>query len=246
MTMLSKREFLRHAATIGMGRASAHALAASDSPTAARDASESIFRTRGAVLVVKDMETTHDWPTLVNAAGLTTLTTGRAWMLKESFDHFWSYRSMTWAVTFLAFWCWCERALRSRLEPMRKVASMLRAHEALLLNWFRAKGGISNGPIEGLNNNIRVATTRSYGFRTYHAIETALYHNSGRLPEPLLTHTLCCASPSFHSSCRMAVKRNHTAPHRKTRESGLPVAATTDQLKMLYRPKRLTIAGSKK
>ena len=29
---------------------------------------------------------------------------------------------------------------------------MLRAHEPLLLNWFRAKGEISNGAVEGLNN----------------------------------------------------------------------------------------------
>jgi transposase len=117
------------------------------------------------------------------------LATGRAWMLKESFDHFWSYRSVTWAATFLAVWC--ERALRSRLEPMRKVARMLRSHEALILNWFRAKGEISNGPVEGLNNKIRVVTRRSYGFHTYRAMEIALYHNLGRLPEPPLTHKFC-------------------------------------------------------
>src|ERR1039458_9894217 len=35
--------------------------------------------------------------------------------------------------------------MRSRLEPMKKVARMLRAHEPLILNWFRAKGEISNG-----------------------------------------------------------------------------------------------------
>jgi transposase len=96
---------------------------------------------------------------------------------------------VTWAATFLAVWC--ERALRSRLEPRRKVARMLRAHEALILNWFRAKGEISNGPVEGLNNKIRVVTRRSDGFRTYHAMETALDHNLGRLPEPLLTHRFC-------------------------------------------------------
>jgi transposase len=117
------------------------------------------------------------------------LATGRAWMLKESFDHFWTYRSVTWAAGFLAVWC--ERALRSRLEPMRKVARMLRAHEALILNWFRAQGEISNGPVEGLNNKIRVVTRRSYGFHTYRAMETALYHNLGRLPEPPLTHRFC-------------------------------------------------------
>jgi len=37
---------------------------------------------------------------------------------------------------------------------------MLRAHEELLLNWFRAKGEISNGAVEGLNNKIRVVTRK--------------------------------------------------------------------------------------
>lgn len=119
----------------------------------------------------------------------TKLATARAWMLKETFDHFWTYRSLTWAAAFLDVWC--QRALRSRIEPMRKVARMLRSHEQLILNWFRAQGEISNGTVEGLNNKIRVVTRRSYGFRTYHAMETALYHSLGRLPEPQLTHDFC-------------------------------------------------------
>lgn len=86
---------------------------------------------------------------------------------------------------------WCLRALRSRLEPMKKVAHMLRAHEELLLNWFRAKGEVSTGAVEGLNNKIRVVTRRSYGFRTYEAMEIALYHTLGRLPEPESTHRFC-------------------------------------------------------
>jgi transposase len=117
------------------------------------------------------------------------LATGRAWMLKETFRDFWHYRSVRWAQAFLAVWT--ERALRSRIEPMRKVARMLRAHEQLLMNWFRAKGEISAGAVEGLNNKIRVVTRRSYGFRTYHAMEMALYHTLGRLPEPESTHRFC-------------------------------------------------------
>ena len=78
--------------------------------------------------------------------------------------------------------------MRSRLEPMKKVARMLRRHEELLLNWFKAKGELSSGVVEGLNNKIRVVTRRSYGFRTYKAMELALYHNLGQLPEPNVTH----------------------------------------------------------
>jgi hypothetical protein len=31
----------------------------------------------------------------------TKLATARAWMLKETFEHFWTYHSLTWAATFL-------------------------------------------------------------------------------------------------------------------------------------------------
>jgi len=117
------------------------------------------------------------------------LATARAWELKEAFSHFWRYQSVTWAGAFLDYWC--DRALRSRLEPMKKVARMLRTHEELLLNWFRAKGEVSAGAVEGLNNKIRVVTRRSYGFRTYEAMEIALYHTLGRLPEPESTHRFC-------------------------------------------------------
>ena len=118
------------------------------------------------------------------------LATGRAWDLKEAFQHFWKYRSPIWAGGFLDYWT--ERAMRSRLEPMKKVARMLRAHEGLILNWFKARGEVCTGATEGLNNKIRVVTRRAYGFRTYKAMEIALYHNLGKLPEPNeLTHKFC-------------------------------------------------------
>jgi transposase len=117
------------------------------------------------------------------------MATGRAWELKESFSYFWHYKSPIWAGAFLDYWT--ERALRSRMEPMKKVARMLRDHEELLLNWFRAKGELSSGAVEGLNNKTRVVTRRSYGFRTFDAMEMALYHTLGRLPEPESTHRFC-------------------------------------------------------
>ena len=117
------------------------------------------------------------------------LATARAWTLKESFQYLWHYKSSIWAGAFLDYWC--SRAMRSRLEPMKKVARMLRTHEELLLNWFKAKGEISSGAVEGLNNKIRVVTRRAYGFRTFDAMEIALYHTLGRLPEPESTHRFC-------------------------------------------------------
>src|ERR1035441_7919728 len=56
---------------------------------------------------------------------------------------------------------------RSTFSQLRCWWAMLRAHEDLLMNWFRAKGEISSGAVEGLNNKTRVVTRRSFGFRTY-------------------------------------------------------------------------------
>jgi len=95
----------------------------------------------------------------LNALLASKLATGRAWELKEIFSHLWKYKSVIWAGAFLDYWCF--RAIRSRLEPMKKVARMLRTHEELLLNWFRAKGEISAGAVEGLNNKVRVVLQRS-------------------------------------------------------------------------------------
>lgn len=61
----------------------------------------------------------------------------RAYLLKEDFQFFWNYVSPAWAAKFLDRWC--TRALRSRLDPMKRVARMLRNHRELLLNWFRAR-----------------------------------------------------------------------------------------------------------
>ena len=113
----------------------------------------------------------------------------RSYLLREDFQFFWTYVSPTWAGRFLDRWC--TRTLRSQIEPMKKVARMLRSHRELLLNWFRAKGTISNGTVEGFNNKAKLTTRRAFGFRTYRAVEIALYHTLGALPEPETTHRFC-------------------------------------------------------
>ena len=81
--------------------------------------------------------------------------------------------------------------MRSRLEPMKREARALRNHRELLLNWFRARGEISAGIVEGFNNKAKLTMRKSYGFRTPEALETALFHTLGRLPEPEFTHEFC-------------------------------------------------------
>jgi len=117
------------------------------------------------------------------------LRTVRAYLLKQAFDHFWTYKSAAWARWFLDKWC--ARAMRSRLEPMKKFVGTLRRHRHLLLNWFRAKGELAGGAVEGLNTNAKLALRKARGFRTYAALQTALFHQMGRLPEPKIAHKFC-------------------------------------------------------
>lgn len=113
----------------------------------------------------------------------------RAYLLKEDFNGFWEYVSPAWAEKFLDRWC--TRVMRSKLEPMKKVAKTIRAHKPLILNWFKAKKKFSSGIVEGLNNKAKVTTRNAYGFRTYRGAEIALYHALGKLPTPPMTHRFC-------------------------------------------------------
>ncbi len=117
------------------------------------------------------------------------LKTVRAYLLKEDLQRFWSYTTPGWAGRFLDEWC--QRTLRSRIDPMKKVAKMLRNHRGLLLNWFRVKDRIALGAVEGFNNKAKLTTKKAYGFRSYEVVKIALYHTLGDLPQPTVTHKFC-------------------------------------------------------
>src|SRR6185312_11083123 len=97
-----------------------------------------------------------------------------------------------WAGKFLDEWT--ARVMRSRLEPMKKIARSIRTHRPLILNWFRAHGQVSAGAVERLNNKVKLVTRKSFGFRTARVAKLALLHSLGALPEPKRTHRFCLLS----------------------------------------------------
>jgi len=114
------------------------------------------------------------------------LKTVRAYLLKEAFQQLWDYNSPAWAGKFLDEWC--RQTMRSRIDPMKKIARSLRLHRELILNYFRAQKLLSSGVVEGLNNKAKVTMRKAYGFRTFRVLELALYHSLAKLPEPETTH----------------------------------------------------------
>jgi len=114
------------------------------------------------------------------------LKTVKAYLLKEAFQQFWQYTSPWWAEQFLVQWT--KRAMCSKIEPMKKVARMLRHHQGLIINWFKTKERLSNGIVEGFNNKAKLTMRKAYGFKQFRTLKVALYHQLGNLPVPELTH----------------------------------------------------------
>jgi transposase len=75
---------------------------------------------------------------------------------------FWEYHQPKRTDDHLQKWM-CS-AVRSRLEPFKKFVRMVRGHLDGILSWTRHR--VSNGAVEGMNNEIKSISHRSFGFRT--------------------------------------------------------------------------------
>jgi transposase len=130
----------------------------------------------------------HDW--LYNPENMTrkqkirfkslrdsTLKTARAWAIKELAMSLWHYVSKTWARK--GWEQWLSWAVRSRLEPIKEVASTIKEHLWGILNAVVLK--VSNGPAEGLNSRIKMIKVRSRGFRNKERFANAIYFHLGGL-----------------------------------------------------------------
>ena len=106
-----------------------------------------------------------------------TLKTARAWAIKELAMSLWHYVSKTWARK--GWEQWLSWAVRSRLEPIKKVAKTIKEHLWGILNAIVLK--VSNGPAEGLNSRIKMIKVRSRGFRNKERFANAIYFHLGGL-----------------------------------------------------------------
>lgn len=105
------------------------------------------------------------------------LQTSRAWGIKEVFRSFWLCDTAQEAKGYFAQWYgW---AIRSRLEPVKKVARMCKNHLDHILTFFTHR--LTNGPIEGLNNKIQGLIKKAYGFRNKERFKTEIFFHLGGL-----------------------------------------------------------------
>jgi transposase len=87
-----------------------------------------------------------------------------AYLLKESFDQLWDYRTEAGARRFFDNW---RDALKwQRLGSFEKIAEMINAHWDGIASFCRTENkSVPLGFVEGLNNKIRTLQRRAFGFR---------------------------------------------------------------------------------
>ena len=106
-----------------------------------------------------------------------TLKSARAWAMKESLRRLWHYTYIGAARTF--FRRWYGWAMRSQLEPMKKLARMLKAHVENILTYLTHR--ITNAVTEGLNAKIQWIKYGARGYRNRDAFKMAIYFHCGKL-----------------------------------------------------------------
>lgn len=84
-----------------------------------------------------------------------------AYYLKDDLNQFWEQPDKATAERFLD--AWLEDAWNSGIRLLDKFANTLQAHRAGLLAWYDYP--ISTGPLEGVNNKIKLCTRQAYGYR---------------------------------------------------------------------------------
>lgn len=105
------------------------------------------------------------------------LKTARAWAIKEQFKKFWEKGDQDKAGNF--FGKWYGWAIRSRLEPIKDVAKMLRNRIHHILNFHVHR--ITNALAEGINSKIQWLIASARGFKSVEGFIVAIYFYLGKL-----------------------------------------------------------------
>jgi len=85
----------------------------------------------------------------------------KVYILKDDLKQVWKYRSEAWSRKWIMDWY--RRAVRSRIEPLKRFAKKLKGHMPGLLSHCRYP--IHTSFIEGVNNKIKVIKRIAFGFR---------------------------------------------------------------------------------
>lgn len=110
-------------------------------------------------------------------ARMTTVRTARAWIYKEHLREILERKQINVVRALLQHWCTC--VMRSKVEPMKEVAAMVRSHLEGIVSWAQTRQ--TNGFLEAINGLFQAAKRRARGFGRLSTIKVVIFLIAGKL-----------------------------------------------------------------
>ena len=110
-------------------------------------------------------------------AKMTVKRTARAWVYKEQLREILDRKQINVVRAMLEHWCTC--VMRSKVEPMKEVAKMIRSHLEGIVAWAQTRQ--TNGFLEAINGLFQASKRRARGFTRIATIKTVIFLIAGKL-----------------------------------------------------------------
>lgn len=110
-------------------------------------------------------------------AKMTVKRTARAWSYKEQLREILERKQINVVRAMLEHWCCC--VMRSKVEPMKEVAKMIRSHLEGIVAWAQTRQ--TNGFLEAINGLFQASKRRARGFTRLTTIKTVIFLIAGKL-----------------------------------------------------------------
>jgi transposase len=110
-------------------------------------------------------------------ARLNTRRTARAWVYREQLREILERKQINVVSSMLKQWC--TNVMRSKVEPMKEVAKMIRNHFDGIVAWAQTRQ--TNGFLEALNGLFQSAKREARGYGRISTIRTVIFLIAGKL-----------------------------------------------------------------
>jgi transposase len=110
-------------------------------------------------------------------AQLTTKRTARAWLYREHLREILERKQINVMRGMLAQWA--TGVMRSKVEPMKEVAKLIRNHMEGIVAWAHTRQ--TNGFLEALNGLFQAAKRKARGYGRFSTIRTVIFLIAGKL-----------------------------------------------------------------
>ena len=108
---------------------------------------------------------------------VTTKRTARAWLYREQLREILDRKQINVVSTMLKRWC--TNVMRSKVEPMKKVAGMIRKHFDGVIAWAQTRQ--TNGFLEAINGLFQAAKRKARGYGRFQTMRVVIFLVAGNL-----------------------------------------------------------------